>query len=71
MVQVTSPATTALPGRKNYQGFSGFSLAVADDEKVVFSTTLTEVTWDDARLTTADPVTVASSSGRRAARWTG
>src|SRR3954464_14773788 len=32
MVEVTSPATTALLGRKNYQGFGGFWPAVADDE---------------------------------------
>ncbi|MET8761425.1 dihydrofolate reductase family protein [Lentzea sp. NPDC004782] len=74
MVQVTAPATTALLGRKNYQGFSGFWPAVADDEnaaapdrtfarwlngveKVVLSTTLTEVTWDNARLAGTDPVT--------------
>jgi dihydrofolate reductase len=32
MVKVTSGATTALLGRKNYQGFGGFWPAVADDE---------------------------------------
>src|SRR3954447_6587909 len=32
MVEVTSPATTALLGRKNYQGFGGFWPAVAEDE---------------------------------------
>ena len=32
MVRVTGPATTALLGRKNYQGFGGFWPAVADDE---------------------------------------
>jgi dihydrofolate reductase len=31
MVRVTAKATTALLGRKNYQGFSGFWPAVADD----------------------------------------
>lgn len=31
MVQVTGKATTALLGRKNYQGFSGFWPSVADD----------------------------------------
>jgi dihydrofolate reductase len=72
MVEVTSPATTALLGRKNYQGFGGFWPAVADDEnadpkdrafsrwlneveKVVFSTTLTTVDWENARLATEDP----------------
>jgi dihydrofolate reductase len=32
MVEVTRTATTALLGRKNYQGFGGFWPAVADDE---------------------------------------
>jgi dihydrofolate reductase len=32
MVSVTGTATTALLGRKNYEGFSGFWPAVADDE---------------------------------------
>ncbi|MFI7040601.1 dihydrofolate reductase family protein [Microbispora rosea] len=32
MVKVTSGATTALLGRKNYQGFGGFWPAVAEDE---------------------------------------
>jgi dihydrofolate reductase len=32
MVQVTAAATTALLGRKNYQGFAGFWPAVAGDE---------------------------------------
>jgi dihydrofolate reductase len=32
MLRVTRPATTALLGRKNYQGFSGFWPPVADDE---------------------------------------
>ncbi|MEV0272238.1 dihydrofolate reductase family protein [Hamadaea sp. NPDC050747] len=75
MTRVTSAATTALLGRKNFQGFSGFWPAVAEDatahpddrafsrwldavEKVVFSTTLTEVTWNNARLADADPATV-------------
>ncbi|MFJ5990605.1 dihydrofolate reductase family protein [Lentzea sp. NPDC092896] len=74
MVEVTAPATTALLGRKNYQGFGGFWPGVADDEnaatadrtfsrwlndveKVVFSTTLTEVEWENARLSAVDPVT--------------
>jgi dihydrofolate reductase len=33
MVKVTSPATTVLLGRKNYQGFGSFWPAVADDEQ--------------------------------------
>ena len=32
MVRVTSTATTALLGRKNYEGFGGYWPAVADDE---------------------------------------
>lgn len=32
MIRVTSPATTALLGRKNYQGFGGYWPTVADDE---------------------------------------
>ncbi|WP_405070324.1 dihydrofolate reductase family protein [Kribbella sp. NBC_01510] len=32
MIRVTSPATTILLGRKNYEGFGGFWPAVADDE---------------------------------------
>ena len=31
MIAVTSPATTVLLGRKNYQGFGGYWPAVADD----------------------------------------
>jgi dihydrofolate reductase len=33
MVEVTTTATTALLGRKNYQGFGSFWPAVADDEQ--------------------------------------
>src|SRR4030095_7056387 len=32
MVGVTTPATTALLGRKNYQGFGSYWPAIADDE---------------------------------------
>jgi len=32
MIRVTQPATTAVLGRKNYEGFGGFWPAVADDE---------------------------------------
>jgi dihydrofolate reductase len=69
---VTSPATTILLGRKNYQGFGGWWPPVADDEnadprdrafsrwltateKIVFSTTLTELPWANSRLATAGP----------------
>jgi dihydrofolate reductase len=48
MIAVTSPATTALLGRKNYQGFGGYWPAVADDATAdprdrAFSTWLTQV----------------------------
>ncbi|WP_433296256.1 dihydrofolate reductase family protein [Actinoplanes sp. CA-030573] len=82
MVRVTGPATTALLGRKNYQGFAGFWPAVAGDEnahpddrtfagwlngveKVVFSTTLTEVEWDNARLASSDPATTVRELRRQ------
>jgi dihydrofolate reductase len=82
MVRVTSPATTALLGRKNYEGFAGFWPAVAGDEnahaddgtfaqwlngveKVVFSTTLTGVEWDNARLAAADPATTVKELRRQ------
>jgi dihydrofolate reductase len=74
MMTVTGTATTALLGRKNFEGFAGFWPAVADDEsadprdrefsrwlnaveKVVFSTTLKEAAWDNARIAGTDPVT--------------
>ncbi len=77
MVEVTAPATTALLGRKNYQGFGGFWPPIADDEnadpkdrvfsrwlneveKVVFSGTLTEVEWENARLADGDPAAVVN-----------
>jgi dihydrofolate reductase len=48
MIRVTSPATTALLGRKNYEGFGGYWPAVADDENApeesrAFSRWLNEV----------------------------
>ena len=75
MIAVTSPATTALLGRKNYQGFGSYWPAVANDEtadprdrafskwlnaveKVVFSSTLKEPTWENSRIVNADPATV-------------
>jgi dihydrofolate reductase len=73
MIRMSSPATTILLGRTNYQGFGGWWPPVADDEdadprdrafsrwltateKVVFSTTLTDLPWANSRLATADPV---------------
>ncbi|TWD80776.1 dihydrofolate reductase [Kribbella amoyensis] len=48
MTKVTSPATTAVLGRKNFEGFGGFWPAVADDENAApqdraFSRWLNEV----------------------------
>lgn len=75
MLKVTSPATTVLLGRKNYEGFSQYWPAVANDEsadrrdrafskwlnsveKIVFSSTLKETTWENSRVIFADPATV-------------
>jgi dihydrofolate reductase len=75
MISVTSPATTALLGRKNYQGFGAYWPAVANDEsadprdrafskwlnsveKIVFSSTLKEATWENSRIVNADPAAV-------------
>jgi dihydrofolate reductase len=75
MVGVTTPATTALLGRKNYVGFGGYWPTIADDEsadprdrafskwlnsveKVVFSSTLKEATWENSRIVDSDPATV-------------
>jgi dihydrofolate reductase len=75
MISVTNPATTALLGRKNFVGFSGYWPGVADDEtadprdrafskwlsgveKIVFSTTLKEATWDNTRIVSANPADI-------------
>jgi dihydrofolate reductase len=75
MIDVTTPATTVLLGRKNYQGFGGYWPAVANDEsadprdrafskwlngveKIVFSTTLKDATWENSRLVDAGPAQV-------------
>ncbi|HEY3560717.1 MAG TPA: dihydrofolate reductase family protein [Kribbella sp.] len=75
MLRVTGPATTALLGRKNYEGFGGFWPAVADDEnaapqdrafsrwlneteKVVFSSTLTDASWQNSRIADGEPADV-------------
>ena len=77
MVDVTSPATTVLLGRKNYQGFGGYWPNVAGDEtadrrdcafsrwlnsveKIVFSSTLEESTWENSRIVNEDPVEVVT-----------
>ena len=75
MVAVTTPATTVLLGRKNYQGFEYYWPEIANDEladsrdrnfskwlntveKIVFSSTLKEATWQNSRIVNADPSTV-------------
>jgi dihydrofolate reductase len=75
MVDVTSPATTVLLGRKNYVGFGHYWPTVANDqsadprdrafsrwlnsvEKIVFSSTLKEATWENSRISDKDPVAV-------------
>ena len=75
MVNVTSPATTVLLGRKNYAGFGGYWPSVANDEsadprdrtfskwlnsveKIVFSSTLQEASWENSRITNNDPAKV-------------
>jgi len=72
MISVITPATTALLGRKNYQGFGYYWPAVANDEtadprdrafskwlnsveKIVFSSTLKEATWENSRIVDTDP----------------
>jgi dihydrofolate reductase len=81
MIRVTSPATTALLGRKNYEGFGGYWPTVADDEnapaesrtfsrwlnevdKVVFSSTLTDTSWQNSRIASTDPVTTVKDLRR-------
>jgi len=75
MVGVTSPATTVLLGRKNYEGFSqywpsmaanesadsrdrAFSKWLNSVEKIIFSSTLKETTWENSRVMFADPAAV-------------
>jgi dihydrofolate reductase len=83
MVNVTSPATTVLLGRKNYEGFSQYWPTVADDEsahprdrafsqwlnsmeKIVFSSTLKETTWENSRVIFADPAGVVEDLQKQA-----
>ncbi len=75
MVSVTSPVTTVLLGRKNYEGFRQYWPTVANTEsadprdrafsrwlnsveKIVFSSTLKETTWENSRVLFADPAAV-------------
>jgi len=82
MVGVTSPATTVLLGRKNYEGFSQYWPTVANNEsadlrdrafsrwlnsveKIVFSSTLKETTWENSRVMFADPAAVVEDLRRQ------
>jgi dihydrofolate reductase len=83
LVDITTPATTVLLGRKNYQGFGAYWPPVANDEsadprdrafskwlnaveKIVFSSTLTEATWENSRIVDTDPVAVVEELGQQA-----
>jgi dihydrofolate reductase len=55
MVRITGSATTALLGRKNFEGFGGFSAWLNATEKVVFTRTPSESSWTNSRTTAADP----------------
>ncbi|MFC4948745.1 dihydrofolate reductase family protein [Pseudonocardia sp. GCM10023141] len=73
MMLVTTGATTALLGRKNYEGFGGFWPAVADSEQAdprdrafsrwltnvekVVFTSATELSWQHSRRAGTDAVT--------------
>ena len=75
MINVTSPATTVLLGKKNYEGFGSYWPSVADNEeadprdrafskwlnaveKIVFSSTLKDASWENTRIVNDDPATV-------------
>jgi len=77
MIKVTSPATTVLLGRKNYEGFGSYWPSVADNEeadprdrafskwlnaveKIVFSATLKDASWENSRIVNDDPATVVN-----------
>jgi dihydrofolate reductase len=83
MIEVTSPATTVLLGRKNYQGFGSYWPSVADNEsadsrdrafskwlnsveKIVFSSTLKDATWENSRIVDADPAAVVRDLQKQA-----
>lgn len=82
LMAVTTPATTVLLGRKNYEGFGGYWPPVANDksadprdrafarwfnavEKVVFSSTLKQPTWENSTLVDADAVAVVKDLQQR------
>jgi len=83
MIEVTSPATTVLLGRKNYQGFGSYWPSVADNEsadsrdrafskwlnsveKIVFSSTLKDATWENSLIVDADPAAVVRDLQKQA-----
>lgn len=83
MINITSPATTVLLGRKNYEGFGSYWPSVADNEsadprdrafsrwlnaveKIVFSSTPKVATWNNSRLTDADPAVVVQDLQKQA-----
>ena len=78
MINVTSPATTVLLGRKNYEGFGSYWPTVAHDEtadprdrtfaqwlnsveKIVFSSRISEATWENSRRLNEDPAAVVKN----------
>lgn len=78
MIAVTSPATTVLLGRKNFEGFGGYWPTVAKNEsadprdrafsqwlnsveKIVFSSSLSEPTWENSRIVDDDPASIVES----------
>lgn len=78
MIAVTSPATTVLLGRKNFEGFGGYWPTVANNEsadprdrafsqwlnsveKIVFSSSLSEPTWENSRIVDDDPASIVES----------
>jgi dihydrofolate reductase len=83
MLSVTSPATTALLGRKNYEGFGGYWPSVAGNaeadprdrafsrwlngvEKIVFSSTLKDASWENSRIVDADPAAIVDELRQQA-----
>jgi dihydrofolate reductase len=78
MIAVTSPATTVLLGRKNFEGFGGYWPTVANNEsadprdrafcqwlnsveKIVFSSSLSEPTWENSRIVDDDPASIVEN----------
>jgi dihydrofolate reductase len=67
-IETLNGADTLLFGRKTYEGFAAFWPTQEDEvarllngiEKVVFSTTLTEVTWQHTRLVREQVVEVVT-----------